>query len=188
MESTFTRIFVEGDDKVFIENYLNHLFKGRKYNFDIICTGGWTNLHLDKNKFIENTDNKGLNLVIFDADTDFDKRKSELEKRKKELGIEFKLFLFPNNQDVGDFEVLLERISNKTHKCIFECFDRYQDCLSKKKKKYILPNRKARIFAYLEALGEETRPKKRNYAAEKCWDLNSSELVNLKNFLLNHCD
>ncbi len=183
MENRFIRIFVEGDDKIFIENYLHHLFREKVKDYDIICTGGWTNIHLERNKFIENTDNEGLNLVIFDADIDFSKRKNELENKKTELGIEFELFLFPNNQDIGDFEVLLERISNVTHRSIFECFDKYQDCLSNKNETYILPNREARIFAYLETLNEETKPKKRDYSIDKCWNLNSSELDNLKEFL-----
>ncbi len=186
MENTFIRIFVEGDEKVFIDNYLSHLFEKKIKKYDIICTGGWTNLHLEKNKFRENTDDEGINLVIFDADTNFDKRKNELEKQKTELGIEFELFLLPNNQDTGDFEALLERISNETHKCIFECFDKYQECLSNKNEEYVLPNRKARIFAYLETLNEDTKPKKRNYSINRCWNLTSSELDKLKDFLLKY--
>ncbi len=135
------------------------------------------------NKFTENTDNDGINLVIFDADNNFTERKKEIEKKKEEFDIQFELFLFPNNQDSGDFEILLESISNKEHKCIFECFDKYQNCLSSKNTTYILPNRKARIFAFLETLGEETQPKKRNYCVEKCWDLNSAILNSLKIFL-----
>ena len=71
-----------------------------------------------------NTIQGGTNLILFDADTvlnsgGFDKRKAELEQKLKDLDINAKLFLFPNNKDDGDFESLLEELVQKNTHQIF---------------------------------------------------------------------
>ncbi len=78
----------------------------------------------------------GINLVIFDADDNFRKRETEILQRKKELGIDFKLFLFPNNHAPGDFETLLEKIAIEKHQQLFDCFEKYQECLTNKNDNY----------------------------------------------------
>ncbi len=157
------RIFVEGDDKLFIEQYILWISERfqEKIALKTISTGGWTNLHKHKNEFKENADMNGINLVIFDADDNFRKRETEILQRKKELGIDFKLFLFPDNNAPGDFETLLEKIAIEKHQQLFDCFEKYQECLTNKNGNYKVPNRKAKIFAYLESLNEETNFKKR---------------------------
>ncbi len=188
MKNRFIKIFVEGDEKKFIEDYIEYLSSGKFKNYKVITTGGWTNIVKNKNEFLKTTEihKGGKNLVIFDADENFTERKKELEKRKEDLGVDFDLFLFPNNKDEGDFETLLERIANEKNKAIFDCFQSYENCLSSKEKIYKLPNRKSRIFAYLEALAEETQSKKRDYSIPKCWNLKSDKLNELKSFLLPH--
>jgi len=182
------RIFVEGDEAKFINDYLNYLYSNNIPKiFDIINIGGWTKIPLNKNKFEYISDINGKNLVIFDADNDVITRRLELEKFKEKCKITFETFLFPNNSENGNFENLLEQIINQKHKCVFECFENYETCLSKKGT-YTLPNRKAKIFAYLEALNEETKPKLRNYNNQHCWNFDSSKLTSLKNFLKSYFD
>ena len=68
----------------------------------------------------QNTDMGGINLVIFDADEDTESRRAELLAIKEEFGVEFELFLLPNNKDVGALEDLLE---SKSHLISFESQD-----------------------------------------------------------------
>lgn len=51
----------------------------------------------------------GVNLVIFDADADFEDRKKKLILWKERCHVDFELFLFPNNKDTGELEDLLEK-------------------------------------------------------------------------------
>lgn len=194
------KIFVEGkDDKSFIFAYINHLFgKGKINESSIISAGGWNNIDKIVPQFIETTDASGINLVIFDSDESsnyggFSKRKSELENKRTTLKIEFDLFLFPNNKDDGDFELLLENIINPAHSRIFTCFNNYQSCLETYKDNqgnniYNLPIRKSKIFAYIDAFKFSNKKheeiKRGNYFFEESefWDLNCSYLSDLKKF------
>ena len=83
MKQTF-KIFVEGDaDKRFISQLLEVIFKVPTDKDSIVKTSGWNNLtspkteetYLNQMKMV--SANGGTNLVIFDADDDFDKRKEE---------------------------------------------------------------------------------------------------------------
>ncbi len=176
------RIFVEGKaDKKFLEDYLNFL---KLEALEIIDVGGYTKLNLQKNKFIENTIDGGKNLVVFDANRDTEKRRQKLSKNKSKYEIEFELFLLPNNQASGAFEDLLLNITLQEHQQILACFDLYQECI-KENEDYHLPAKKAKIFAYLEALlGKKiTRDEKRDYLNNLHWNLGHSYLQPLKEFL-----
>jgi predicted GTPase len=113
------KIFVEGiADVKFLRDYISHITP----NFGIvketiIDTGGWTSIDSQKekgesiqNQMRQNTDNGGINLVVFDADKDFGTRKQEIEAWKSKYNLAFELFLLPNNQDIGALEDLLEKI------------------------------------------------------------------------------
>ena len=56
------------------------------------------------------------------TDGGFEKRKEFLLEIKERLSLDFELFLYPNNQDDGIFENLLERIVNPKHKRIIGYF------------------------------------------------------------------
>ena len=200
------RIFVEGEaDRVFISQYISFIKNVTIEDIDknIIQCKGRTNLWAKdevKTKLREAID-KGIKpLIIFDADTDVGQTKKEITNELDKIpNIQLKgyaLFLFPNNQDEGDFETLLERIIPEENKSILECWKRYEECLqtfsSSSGRPITTPARKTKIYGYLEALLGDTKSEKqkikeanREYNNKEHWDLNSSYLEPLKQFLLS---
>ncbi len=139
------------------------------------------------NKFTENTDGGGTNLVIFDADDEPKNRREEILKSKAEEKLNFELFLFPDNKNAGELEDLLCQIINAQHQMIFDCFDTYQGCL-KKNPRYTVPDMKTKIFAYLGALlpkreNDFAKEKKRDYSKIDHWDLENPAMLPLRQFL-----
>ncbi len=141
------------------------------------------------------------NLVVLDADDDPTTRKKEIESARKNLSIDFPCFLLPDDSREGDIEILLQEIINPQNSVIFECWQSYEDCLSQKEnpqapnRKFTLPARKTKIYAYLEALlGESKKQKelikeaKRNYQKPEHWILDHTKepLKTLYDFLKQH--
>ena len=186
------KFFVEGkSDSRFLIDYVFHLrnIKMTETNFIKIEGCSFELLAEQKSFFDLNTDdkNKGTNILIFDANGDYKKKKAEILSWKEKLNIEFELFLFPNDSGNGNLETLLENISLPEHKIIFDCFDKYQDCIGIKSN-YTLPNQKARIYAYAEAVlskfqSEEIRDDRRNYLNTNLWKLDADYLNPLKKFI-----
>ncbi|MEI0518795.1 DUF3226 domain-containing protein [Brachyspira murdochii] len=115
------RIIVEGDsDKKFLECYLKYL---NITNYTkIVAIGGKDNIinhiELKKEDFI----------IIFDADDDYNKSKINIEDQIYKLDIKNdKIFLFPNNKDNGNLEILIEKIA--IHKEVLHCYDNYTICI-----------------------------------------------------------
>lgn len=125
-------------------------------DYDVVGVNGWTNIINQVYDFNLNTDEGGTNIVIFDADEElngggFGKRKTLLENLKKELGIEFELFLWPNNKDNGDFELLLSQVINCKHQCLLDCYDEFENSVRQhdpNEEKYITPGRKGKMYTY----------------------------------------
>jgi hypothetical protein len=216
--ANFVQIFVEGDaDVKFLSDYIVHILSNTAVEMrkekvaDISIDGahkikiqglnGWTDVHNVHNQFIENTDNDGVNLIVFDADFietagGFDKRKREIEDKIK--GLSYEIFLFPNNRDDGALEDLLENIINEINKPIFDCWSKFEHCLREYasreiKKELITPAKKSKIHVYLETLSEKSSRKKkkirepyRNYRNAAHWNLDADYLNPLKDFLLQH--
>ena len=92
------RIFVEGDaDKKFLSDYYHHLFLERAPQYSINHTGelkgdktgGYKKLSDEINirEMRINSDQGGVNLVIFDADDDIETRRQELETIKEQYHV-----------------------------------------------------------------------------------------------------
>ncbi len=197
------KIFVEGiADIKFLKDYILEKYDTTlTHGEDIIETRGWTNIRseidgeLVRNKMSQNSENDGVNLVIFDADSDYIDRLNELNEWGIEYGLDFKIFLWPNNKECGDLETLLERIINPINKPIFDCWENYESCLLQKEIEgrdhpLTIPAKKTKIYGYLEALLGETKSQKkkvkeenRNYKNKTHWDLDSEPLNDLKLFL-----
>ena len=201
------QIFVEGDaDKKFLSDYYHHLFSENAPKNCITHTGELSNEKtggyrklLDEANLLNmrsNIANGGVNLVIFDADEDFETRRKELLAYKEEYGVEFELFLLPNNKDAGELENLLENIINPNNRPIFDCWENYEqelvklDIPGRTPPPLTTPAKKTKIYGYLEALlGESKSQKKmikeseRKYENTRHWNLDAEYLKPLKEFL-----
>ena len=177
-------IFVEGKaDKRFLEDFIAHHFSDEIFkNLKFIDVKGKDSIHLVSNEFEKNTDQNGINLLIFDADTNYSLRKKELEEQKAELNIEFELFLFPNNKDNGDLEELLLNLTVEEHHGIFECFKPFNECLKSKNSTYNVPSLKTRVYSYSDFQNQEPKENNRNYLLD-CWNLDEEYATPLIEFL-----
>lgn len=198
-------IIVEGDaDKKFFQDYFHHLFGEYAPENSIIHpgkdgeTGGLGKLKSEETlqALRQNTDQGGVNLVIFDADENPDKRRSELLLVKDTCGVEFELFLLPNDKDAGALEDLLENIINPDNQPVMDCWQTYEGELEKVRiptktpPTLTIPAKKTKIYAYLETLLDKTRSQKelikdrhRNYENPQHWNLDADYLEPLKNFI-----
>lgn len=190
------KIFVEGPaDKRFIEQYCKYLFDK---DIPVKDCGGYNKIKEQAfiNEFLKNSDAGGVNLVIFDADEDYENRRKELEKIKNDKNLQFELFLFPNNNDSGALETLLERIINPVNQGVLDCWYTYEAELKKLSIPWktpqtpTIPASKTKIYGYLEALTGTTKREKetikevnRNYCDRNLWNLESENLEKLKLFL-----
>jgi hypothetical protein len=196
------KIIVEGvADKKFLSDYISYLFPAFE-NVDqvIIVSNGKDKIKqgLLRRQMEQHADKGGVNLVIFDADDDFAARKAALEKTRSEIGVTFELFLFPNNQENGTLENLLENIILDKNRPIFQCWDGYEQCLRNttiagRDEPLTTPAKKTKIYAYLEALlGKSKSEKKkikeveRDYQNKDHWNLDADYLLPLKMFLTAH--
>lgn len=189
-------IFVEGvADFKFIQDYIRHLFDVKLGKNQIIEIGGCNKELLGKStlSFRENTGKGGTNLLIFDADDNFEEKLNEIQTAREQLGLEFEIFLFPNHELAGDLEVLLYNIVSDRHRIVLECWEQYENCLEKQEYAYTLPARKTKIYAYLEALlgrsnsqKEKIKERNRNYRNAEHWNLETNYLTALKTFLKKH--
>ena len=199
-------IIVEGEaDKRFFENYYHHLFHEKAPVGSIVHpgkdsdTGGYTKLCKEDsiNALRQNTDAGGKNLVIFDADDDCEARRQELLDIQEEFGVEFELFLLPNDKDAGELEDMLEQIINPNNQPVMDCWATYEGELEKVRiptktpPTLTIPAKKTKIYAYLETLLGKTRSQKklikdanRNYENTEHWNLDAEYLDPLKKFLL----
>ena len=200
-------IIVEGDaDKKFLENYYHHLFNEKAPKGSITHpgkdddTGGYQKLRSEDaiNLMRENIYLGGVNLVIFDADENPEARRKELLAIKEEFGVEFELFLLPNNKDAGELEDMLEQIINPNNQPVMDCWQTYEGELEKVRiptktpPTLTIPAKKTKIYAYLETLLGKSRGQKklikdanRNYENTQHWNLDAEFLEPLKEFLEN---
>jgi len=208
---TAVKIFVEGiADEKFLKDYLDYLLPNSVISSALDETvknaGGWTNIASKKkeeddsgiNAMRKNTDNGGVNLVVFDADKDFEERKREIENWKGKHNLTFELFLLPDNKSAGALEDLLEKIIINRNKPILDCWDGFEACIQKSASckmgtDLTIPAKKTKIYAYLEVLlgqskkeKEKIKERERNYKNAEHWNLGCGFLEPLKKYLLDH--
>ncbi|AXG74997.1 hypothetical protein DVK85_12455 [Flavobacterium arcticum] len=178
------RFFGEGKaDEKFLRDFVKHHFNIEE--IDYVDVKGKDSIHLVKNKFIMNTDQGGINLLIFDADNDFQAALDNVQKQKNECGVEFEIFLFPNNTDIGALEELLIRLTVPEHQSIFECFKPFNKCLNASGKGYNVPDLKTQVYSYLSFQKLEAKEEKRDYTLD-CWDLDAEYGESLKEFIAKY--
>ncbi len=178
-------IFVEGkSDRAFLIEFFRVRFNLILNQTQFILTNGKTNLDRFVQEFNISTDQGLANLVVFDADDSFSGTNQSLNDQKRNLGIQFEHFLFPDNAESGNLEVLLEVIlSNPNNRFVFDCFGEYLDCMQKKSGKKLKKSAfKSRIFAYNEYLKPATHFGNDSYSDPDLWDFGASKLDRFANF------
>ncbi|MCW3072188.1 MAG: hypothetical protein JWO44_2078 [Bacteroidetes bacterium] len=190
------KFFVEGEaDRRFLIDFLKSLdLSVDESNFIILSGNDEAALNNSIIDFQRNTDNDGINLLIFDADEGHKSTLDRLESVKRNLKISFVQFLFPNNKDSGTLEHLLISVVPKSNKVIFDCFDSFEECL-KADDRFNPPILKTRVYAYVDSLLSKKERKERekhadekyrNYLRKDHWDLTSPALEPLRKFLETH--
>ena len=187
------RIYVEGEeDQYFLKSYIEYLGRNKSV-LGIESTGGWQKLEGQCPTIERRLDDGERILIVFDADEDYKKRKSEIEeiirtktiRKASRQNSDLDIFLFPNNQLPGEIEDLLEKIARPEHKKVLDCFEGYKKCLEGRDDSYHLPSMKAKIYSYKQALGIK-KEEKENHFKPKHWDFKSSSLDQLRDFLLEN--
>lgn len=179
--------------------HLIHLIDARLDDkIELIGTNGYTNLKEFKNKMLRNSVEGIRNIVVFDADFPetgggFTKRRKELLDEKTDMQVDFDLFLFPNNNDDGTFEHLLEHLVVENHQGLLNCFQGYEGCIrGYGRPEYISPDQKAKMYSYISTLKKtqtETTAFKNGdwfFEREEIWNFDSEYLSALKEFLINN--
>ena len=138
----------------------------------------------------------GKVVIIFDADSlgnngGYETRKKEIEEVLEENNAQAELFLFPNNEEDGDFETLLEHlILKEKHTQMLDCYADYETCLGND---YVHPNLKGKNFTYISAMKMSSSKRRKLGNGEwmfdnaEYWSLESDYLKPLKAFLQQHC-
>jgi hypothetical protein len=198
----FFNIFVEGEaDARFFGQYINHVLGESIPEERLVILNGWNNLKTETYamRMRSMTANGGINLVILDADKDIEARRHDIVAWKQASGVQFNLFLLPNDKDSGALEDMLERIINPVNRPILDCWEDYEkelvklDIPGRTPPPLTTPAKKTKIYGYLEALLGETRSQKelikevnRNYQDKRHWNLDAEYLEPLKSFLCQY--
>lgn len=162
-----TKIFIEAENNKtseyhFLRTIINIFFPKKEVVF--IFMKGIGNLY---NETILNqirlAQEIGEQVIVFaDADTEdkgagYEKRKADIEHGMAVHNVSFQYFLYPNNQNDGDVEVLMENVARRDlHSIFFDCFEDYEKCISSVKNdlgepKYNVPNLKGKLHTYMAA-------------------------------------
>lgn len=146
----------------------------------------------------------GEHVIVFaDADTvakgyGYEIRKEEIEKGMAANNVAFHYFLYPNNQNDGDVEVLMESAARRDlHPVFFDCFEDYEKCVSgvtdgSGNQRYNVPDLKGKLHTYMSAQKLSRKLSDRFgsgdwlFDNENYWDLDVETLQPLKDFLCMH--
>jgi Cft2 family RNA processing exonuclease len=139
-------ILLEGDtDKSLVESMLKELkLINKKFEFK-----GQKGISSVKKLIptLEAEITKGNKIIaIVDADNDFDKRKKEMEELKHIENDNIDLFILPNNRENGTLEDLL--LSTIEDRSIFDCIEKYKDCLESERLNTDSIDSKTKLYAY----------------------------------------
>lgn len=199
------KIFIEAKNKNTVESHflqaIIDLFLPEK-EVEFIYMNGIGNLFSETilNQISLAKENNEQVLVLADADTiskgyGYAKRQKEIETGMQRYDIQFSYFLYPNNHDDGDIEILIESAArHDLHSIFFDCFEDYEKCVSGAKDAngnplYNTPNLKGKLHTYISSqqLTKKQRDKLGSgnwlFNNPNYWDLNVNTLQSLKDFL-----
>jgi len=188
---TDIKIFTEGPGDVkFIKDYVKELHEVDLSDNCFDKLNSWSGYKRGGAIYplISQSKNEGKQVIlVLDADNDFAKRQREVLTDFESYNIPVKLFLFPNNNNAGNLEILLTEIA--VERKLMQCFEAYEACITG----YESPVIKSKVFAYLDAL-LPTKNKKnnkqdliqeanRNYQNPAHWNLHHQYLQPFHDFL-----
>ena len=178
-------MLVEGKaDVVFVEALIEHT--GMR-GIEVEGIGGdYTTLRLDAvQNMVSRANDEGRRVAtVLDADGKPTKRRADLEALVSQEGLPVeRWFLLPDDRAPGCLETLLEELVVPEHREVLQCFEQYERCLTGLDRRYGAPDRKAKIFAYCEAVGAKTKEGERDYLDPSHWNLDAPGLLPLKGFL-----
>lgn len=199
------KIFIEAEDKTtpeynFLKTFVDLHFPTKEIDF--ICIGGIGNLfnETNVNQMLQAQAIGDQILILIDADTvakgyGFVKRKADIDNDMQALKISFPYFIYPNNQDDGEVETLMEAAARRDlHSVFFDCFEDYEKCVSGVKNTngqplYNTPNLKGKLHTYMSAQKLSNKLRRRLGTGDwlfddtNYWDLKIADLQPLKDFL-----
>lgn len=199
------KIFIEAQNEktaeyYFLSTVLTAFCPGKEVK--IICMGGIGNLFREAivNQIRIAKDDGDQVLVLADADTvakgyGYGKRQEEMNRGMFSKRISFPFFLYPNNRDDGEVEILMERAARRDlHRDFFDCFEKYEKCVSSVKDArgeplYNIPNLKGKLHTYMNAQKMSGKLRDRLgrgdwlFDQQDYWDLGVEDLQPLRDFL-----
>ncbi len=187
----YIQLFVEGiTDRNFLQYFIKQKFPQHWQHFKYKITNGKYNIANEniKNELREVFDNDDIILFVFDADADAEKAKNDiLSKMANDMLPD--IFLFPNNQDIGVLENLLEKIISEENKEFYHnCWTNFYDCVEKLSNKQNDIHLKTRFKCYCEIFLKGNteallKDAKIDYTDTEVWNLHHESLTPLYNFL-----
>lgn len=200
-----TKIFIEAKSNKtseyhFLQTIIRIFFPAIEVEFIFMDGIGYlyNETNLNQIKLAQET---GEQVIVF-ADADFLAKGYGYVKRKEEIdngivinAISFPYFIYPNNQDDGNAETLMESAARRDlHQIFFDCFEDYEKCVSGVKDKsgeplYNTPNLKGKLHTYMNAQKLSNKLRSKLGAGDwlfdntNYWDLNAVALQPLKDFL-----
>ena len=194
-----TKIFIEAEKKetpecAFLKAILNIYFPEK--NVDFICIGGIDKLfnETNVNQMHQALADGEQVLILVDADTlakgyGCKKRSADIDSALLKLNISVPYFIYPNNKDDGEVEMLMEStVRRDLHKLFFDCFEGYEKCVSRNTN-YNTPNLKGKLHTYITAQKLSNKLRRKLgvgdwlFNEKKYWNLDVDELKPLKEFL-----
>lgn len=190
------RIIVEGSSDVnFLQQYILTVFKIELLQDSFIIVNGNDPATLIPIalELVVQAQNEGESQFAFilDADGDYTATRNNVLHLLQAKGFDdTHLFLFPNNNGVGNLETAVVSTIVEPKKTFFTCFDGFKECLTANGfPEY--PSEKAKLYAYREihATRKERKNASKYLLEEVCtykpelFDFNSPGLEKLKEFL-----
>ncbi len=184
----FTFYFEDELTSQFVKNYIEYLFNASIANWGnnrtYFLLQGYGDIKNKINQLKQSIVDEKVNLVFIDADKDFVSRKKFLEDFILQSKVDFRFFIFPNDNSPGEIEHLIYDIASKQD--VKKCFSHYEKCIEEQG--LYIPDIKGKLYAYRESLTPPDRRKDSlnskiiDYKSD-AFNLDSNELTPIKKFL-----
>lgn len=187
------KIFIEArhentSEYNFIHTVVSTFFPNKA--FQLVCMNGVANLFNEVilNQIMQTQVEGDVVLVLVDADFEskgwgFTKRQKDVLDKMSLHKVSFPFFVYPNNSDDGDVEVLMESLVRKDlHQDWWDCFEDYEACVkgakdNKGEYKYNIPNRKAKLHTFISS--QQLSKKQRDKIGRGAWLFDDTDYWNL---------